>query len=388
MGAQPELDRRPLHFGAFELNPASGELRKHGVRIRLQDQPLKLLLCLLETPGEICTREDLIRRIWPEGTFVDYERGLNAAVTRLRQVLGDSADTPRYVETIGRKGYRFIAPVERIPEPESAQPAGEGQAREGIDARTPGQTVVLAPQERANQPRLVQSWPYAAVLAIGIAAGGAFVWWRDTRPVPQSLVRVNVELGLEMTAGGPGNHLALSPDGNRLAVAVRGADGKVRLAGRRLDQSQLTPLAGTDGASSPFFSPDGQWIAFFAEGKLKKMAVQGGAPVTLSEASTYTSGPFGRYPAGSWGDDGNIIAMLNPASGLKRIPSAGGSPAPLSGLTKGEGEVDTWPQVLPRSQAVLFTRHIGDPDNGNIEVFSFETGERKTVLTGGFFGRY
>src|SRR5215471_14593733 len=115
MGAQPELDRRSLHFGVFELNPARGELRKHGTRIRLQDQPLKLLLCLLETPGEICTREDLIRRIWPEGTFVDYERGLNVAVTRLRQALGDSADAPRYIETLGRKGYRFLAPVEQIP---------------------------------------------------------------------------------------------------------------------------------------------------------------------------------------------------------------------------------------------------------------------------------
>jgi DNA-binding winged helix-turn-helix (wHTH) protein len=91
MGA--ERDRRTLHFGVFELHPSSGELRKHGVRLRLQDQPFKLLLCLLETPGEIWAREDLIRRIWPEGTFVDYERGLNVAITRLRQVLGDSADT-------------------------------------------------------------------------------------------------------------------------------------------------------------------------------------------------------------------------------------------------------------------------------------------------------
>src|SRR5713226_5024009 len=122
MGAQPELVRRRVRFGVFELNPAAGELRKHGVRVRLQDQPLKLLLCLLEMPGEVCTREDLIRRIWPEGTFVDYEHGLNATVTRLRQVIGDSADSPRYVETLGRKGYRFIAPVERIPAQEPIQP--------------------------------------------------------------------------------------------------------------------------------------------------------------------------------------------------------------------------------------------------------------------------
>ena len=76
MDPQPESDRRPLHFGVFELNPASGELRKHGIRVRLQEQPLKVLVCLLETPGEICTRADLIQKIWPAGTFVDYERGL------------------------------------------------------------------------------------------------------------------------------------------------------------------------------------------------------------------------------------------------------------------------------------------------------------------------
>jgi DNA-binding winged helix-turn-helix (wHTH) protein len=91
MGAQ--RDSHSVHFGVFELDPASGELRKHGIRIRLQDQPLKLLQCLLETPGEICPREELIRRIWPAGTFVDYERGLNVAITRLRQALGDSADS-------------------------------------------------------------------------------------------------------------------------------------------------------------------------------------------------------------------------------------------------------------------------------------------------------
>jgi Tol biopolymer transport system component/DNA-binding winged helix-turn-helix (wHTH) protein len=375
MGAQPELDRQCVRFGVFELNTASGELRKHGVRVRLQDQPLKLLLCLIETPGVICTREDLIRRIWPAGTFVDYEHGLNAAVTRLRQVMGDSADTPRYVETVGRKGYRFIAPVERIPAAESAQ----------------APPAVLPPQERANQSRLSRLWPHVAVLAIGFAAGGAAFWWRTPLPVSQPLVRLSVELGPEMAAAGPGSGslLALSPDGTRLAVAVRGADGKVRLATRRLDQSQLTPLPGTEGAASSFFSPDGQWIAFFADGKLKKIAVHGGAPVTLAEARTDAQGgPSFRFPTGSWGDDGNIIAMLNAGAGLTRVPSAGGSAGALIGLTKGKGEVDTWPQVLPGNQAVLFTAAVGDSDNGNIDVFSFQTGGRKTVLKGGFLGRY
>jgi Tol biopolymer transport system component/DNA-binding winged helix-turn-helix (wHTH) protein len=376
-----------MRFGVFELNNSTGELRKHGVRLRLQDQPLKLLLCMLETPGVICTRTDLIRNIWPKGTFVDYERGLNAAVTRLRQVLGDSADTPRYVETVGRKGYRFIAPVERLPVPESTQAIPEG-----IDGPTStrAQTVLQAVREPTNQPRLWRLWPYGAVLAIGLAVGWTASWWRPRLPVPQPLAWLNVELGSVMTAARPGSGtlFALSPDGTRLAVVVRGADGNVKLATRRLDQSQLTPLAGTEGAGSPFFSPEGQWIAFFANGKLRKIAVQGGAPVTLAEASPQAGGLVSR--PGSWGDDGNIIAMLNPAAGLVRVPSAGGSPAPVIGLNKGKSEVDTWPQVLPGSQAVLFTATVGvgDFDHGNIEVFSFKSGVRKTVLNGGFLGRY
>lgn len=365
MGAQ--RDRRSLHFGVFELDPASGELRKHGIRVRLQDQPLKLLQCLIQTPGEICAREELIRRIWPAGTFVDYERGLNVAITRLRQALGDSADTPRYVETVGRKGYRFIAPLEPASAPEPAE----------------------QPVNAVAGPKISGAWPYAAAFAIALAAVAVIGWWRATRSAPQPLLRLSVELGPEMTVAGPGSGslLALSPDGARLAVAVRGADGKVRLATRRLDHSQLTPLPGTEGAASPFFSPDGQWIAFFAEGKLKKIAVQGGAPATLAEARTDRGGPSFRFPTGSWGSDGNIIAMLNTAAGLMRVPSAGGSPLPLMGLTKGKGEVDTWPQILPGSQAVLFTATAGS-DNGNIEVFSLKTGERKTAINGGFLGRY
>jgi DNA-binding winged helix-turn-helix (wHTH) protein len=145
--------------------------------IRIQEQPLKLLLCLLDTPGEICSREELIRTIWPEGTFVDYERGLNAAVTRLRQVMGDSADAPRYVETIGRRGYRFIAPVERMSPPEMAPPVWEGIRPSGEPQTTPSS------QEVASQRRLSRFGAHAAMLVIGLATGGAVGWWRATLPV-------------------------------------------------------------------------------------------------------------------------------------------------------------------------------------------------------------
>ena len=100
-----------VRFGVYEFEPVSGELRKHGVRVRLEGQPIAVLSILLERPGELIAREELEKRLWPADTFVDFEHSLNAAVRRLRAALNDSAGTPRYIETLARRGYRFIAPV-------------------------------------------------------------------------------------------------------------------------------------------------------------------------------------------------------------------------------------------------------------------------------------
>ena len=100
-----------LRFGVFELDTDSRELRKQGVKVHLQEQPFQILQVLLEQPGKVVTREELQQRIWPSDTFVDFDRGLYNAVKKLREALGDSADTPRYVETLSRRGYRFIAAV-------------------------------------------------------------------------------------------------------------------------------------------------------------------------------------------------------------------------------------------------------------------------------------
>src|SRR5215472_13129118 len=105
---------RVLRFGAFEFDPRSGELRKQGIRIRLEGQPVAILQMLLERPDELVTREELKRKLWPADTFVDFEHSLNAAVKRLRAALNDSADQPLYVETLARRGYRFIAPVSAV----------------------------------------------------------------------------------------------------------------------------------------------------------------------------------------------------------------------------------------------------------------------------------
>jgi eukaryotic-like serine/threonine-protein kinase len=142
------------------------------------------------------------------------------------------------------------------------------------------------------------------------------------------------------------------------------------------------------GAYSPFFSPDGQWIAFFAQGKLKKIPSEGGQSVTLCDADTHAAGRASIfYPTGSWGDDGNIVAALNVAAGLARVPEGGGPPVPLK-FRQQRGEIYRWPQVLPGDEAVLFTASHGDYESGNIEVVSIRTGERKTVQRGGIVGRY
>src|SRR5205809_447777 len=103
-----------FRFGRFALDIRARELHKDGVRIRLQDQPFEVLSMLLRHAGEVLTRDELRRQLWPDGTFVDFEHGLNAAVKRLRAVLGDNAERPRFVETLPRRGYRFIAKVERV----------------------------------------------------------------------------------------------------------------------------------------------------------------------------------------------------------------------------------------------------------------------------------
>jgi DNA-binding winged helix-turn-helix (wHTH) protein len=110
-------------FGVFEADSTTGELRRQGLRIKLHSQPLQLLFLLLERPGELLTREEISKELWPDGTFVDYEHGVNSAVNRIREALGDKASHPRFIETLARRGYRFVAQVERIALREEASTA-------------------------------------------------------------------------------------------------------------------------------------------------------------------------------------------------------------------------------------------------------------------------
>jgi DNA-binding winged helix-turn-helix (wHTH) protein len=109
--------RHLLRFGAFDVDVREGELRKSGIRIRVQGQPMMVLFALLERPGQIVTREELQQRLWPDVEHLDFEHGLNVAVKKLRKALNDSAETPRYIETLARRGYRFIGTIEETEPP-------------------------------------------------------------------------------------------------------------------------------------------------------------------------------------------------------------------------------------------------------------------------------
>jgi cholera toxin transcriptional activator len=113
---------RRYRFGAFEADASTGELRRQGIRIKLNAQPFQVLLMLLEHPGEVLTREEISRALWTDGTFVDYDHGVNSAVNRIREALGDLANSPRFVETLARRGYRFVAPVESFADEVEARP--------------------------------------------------------------------------------------------------------------------------------------------------------------------------------------------------------------------------------------------------------------------------
>ncbi len=260
-----------------------------------------------------------------------------------------------------------------------------GEARITIEeslsgAGEPEVVPVSIPRQRTIVP-----WVLAGTLTLAliVAAIGWYNAARPTRSLP--LIRLNVEIApdapLDTASTRGGNMIALSPDGARLALTLRDADGKVRLHTRLLNQSQVTSLAGTDNASFPFFSPAGDWIGFFADSKLKKISVEGGAAVALCDA------PNGR--GASWGDDGNIIAALDIRGVLSRVPSTGGTPVSVTTLASGE-IIHRWPQVLPGSQAVLFTASTqsGSYNDANIDVTSLKTGEQKTVARGGFSPHY
>src|SRR5829696_956289 len=129
-----QQEARRVSFGVFELDLLTGELRKHGLRLRLQRQPFDVLVLLIERAGDVVTREELQQKLWPANTFVDFDHGLNKAINKIRETLGDSADAPRFVETVSRRGYRFLADVRTIAPSPSPSPAASAETPADVPA--------------------------------------------------------------------------------------------------------------------------------------------------------------------------------------------------------------------------------------------------------------
>jgi serine/threonine-protein kinase len=256
-----------------------------------------------------------------------------------------------------------------------------GEARVKIEDVLSG----MAEDVSAHQMTIWQHplfWAVTCVAIASAAAIGTAFWISRQKAAPRSPIRMEAGLGVDAplaTEAGPA--AVLSPDGSLVALVVQSVNGR-QIHVRRLDQLRATALAGTIDARSPFFSPDGQWIGFFAEGKLKKISVTGSAAVTLCDAPNER----GAW----WGGDGTIVFQPRGAGGaiLQRVSAGGGAPQPLMTLDDGE-TTQRWPQVLPDG-SILYTssRILGNYADASIVVQSASSARRTVLVHGGYFGRY
>ena len=331
---QPERNGKILRFGVFELDAVSADLTKNGTRVRLQDQPARLLLHLLEHRGEVVTREQLHRALWPADTFVDFDHGLNTAVSKIRDVLGDSSSSPRFVETVPRKGYRFIAPVEEV-----------------------GPVPVV----RQARPK----WIWAAA-GLFFAAAATIVWLAvrsggsaASEPVVSPLTAL------------PGQEFlpSLSPDGDRVAFMWEGPSGDNHdIWVKQVGSEQMLRIT-TDPAreSSPAWSPDGRWIAFTRRNSNGRHGLHlapsfGGPDRKIAEihGPEFDAAP---YRAASWGPDGKWMVISDRADPrftsmfLYRLSIESGA---RRRLTHGSSIADIDPAASPDGHSVAFVRRTGN----------------------------
>ena len=243
---------RVARFGLFEVDPGAGELRKSGLRLKVQDQPFHILLMLLKTPGEIVTREALRAALWPADTFVEFDHSLNTGVKKLRQALGDDADNPRFIETLPRKGYKFIAPVQFLEQRTEVVPDEQPAPAPPLESAS-GSFV------RVHKRQLIWSAALGGVAMLTIVALVLYLLPRLRKPQTSRMTFTPFTSfpGEEVTP-------AFSPDGSRVAFAWNGGKSEdVQIYVKVLGTEQ--PVAITSGKSInafPVWSPDGRYIVF------------------------------------------------------------------------------------------------------------------------------
>ena len=350
VNGRPEPPPRIIRFPPFELDVRAAELRKHGIKVRLHDQPFRILLSLLSRPGEVVLREEIRKLLWPDDTVVEFDRSITAAVQRLRDALGDSAENPRYVETLARRGYRFIGAVE----PAGTEARAEEKAAAGGLERGLGR--------RRNY------WPAAAGLCV-LAAAAALLW-RPHR-APEHMVEFEILAPGDSKFTDFYQATAISPDGKWIVFRAQVPPAPASLWLRPLDSAAARPLSGTESASFPFWSPDSRSLAFFADRKLKRIEIAGGPAVTLCDAP--------RADGGTWSREG--LLLFASESSLFRIPAAGGTAQRITEPDSARHEIGhLHPQFLPDGRRFLYQIKSGDPNTKGIYAGSLDHPEERHRL--------
>jgi serine/threonine-protein kinase len=326
-----------ISFGPFAFDPQSRLLWRDGAEIALPPRVLAVLEVLIERAGQVVARQDLLDRVWKDAFVTDTS--LAEAVSFLRQALGDDPQSPRFIQTVHRRGYRFlVTPTsDKGLTPPAAETGERGQTP--ILSQVSGAETVrggLYERDEAKGVRGETSWqlvPWsAAILCAALAA--AAVRHAANQPPPETppVARFEFHTAPGTAFDRDAQPIAISPDGRSFAwSACETATGRCAIYVRPIDRLDAQPLAGTEDGRSPVFSPDGRWIAFFAGGALKKIAVAGGAPSTLASAPD---------PGGAaWGTEGGIVFAGSAAGGLSHVDEQGGAVKVLTRPHAETGEV-------------------------------------------------
>lgn len=320
-----------LTFGPYAFDPVSRVLRRSGEELPLPPRVVGVLEVLLSRAGDVVPRQELIDSVWKDAFVTDTS--LAEAVSALRQALGDDPQAPTYVQTLHRRGYRFVAPVEEVAGASSSQAGRAGHRAGGADIR-PSIGTELVP------------W---SVAAISLVLAAVAVWQAvgQRRTVEPPVVRFALPLSAGTRLAGRGPALAVSRGGTLVAWCGCDSSG-CRLYLRRLDRLSPEVVPGSDGATAPFFSPDGRSLGFFADGKLKTVSLAGGAPVAVADAPDALGAV--------WTERRQIIYAGSATGGLLRVSELGNEPATVTAPRTSDGEVaHAWPALTPSGDVLMFT---------------------------------